>query len=86
MKLYLNSTLIINRSVSAHPSFSGTGSFVSIGYDTRGSVDNVGFFKNNLTTAQVQLIYTVGLPNVINIAPVDPGGKVATTWAALKKR
>ena len=86
MKLYLNGTQIVNRSVSAHPYFSGTGSFVSIGYDARGSVDDVGFFKNNLTSAQVKLIYDIGLPFVIGIAPVDPSGKVETTWAALKKR
>ena len=86
MKLYLNGTGIANRSVSAHPTFRGTGSSISIGYDARGSVDNVGFFKDNLTSAQVKLIYTAGLPSVMGIAPVDPGGKVATTWAALKKR
>ena len=86
MKLYLNGTRIVNRSVRAHLSFSGAGSFVSMGYDARGSVDNVGFFKNDLTDVQVKLIYDRGLPFVIGIAPVDPSGKVATTWAALKKR
>ena len=86
MKLYLNGTRVVNRSVSAHLSFNGAGSFVSMGYDARGSVDNVGFFKNDLTDAQVKLIYDRGLPFVIGIAPVDPSGKVATTWAALKKR
>ena len=86
MKLYLNGTRIANRSVSAHLSFNGTGSFVSMGYEARGSVDNVGFFKNDLTDAQVKLIYDSGLPFVIGIAPVDPSGKVATTWAALKKK
>ena len=86
MKLYLNGTRIVNRSVSAHLSFSGAGSVISMGYDARGSVDNVGFFKKDLTDAQVKLIYDSGLPFVIDIAPVDPSGKVATTWAALKKK
>lgn len=86
MKLYLNGTRIVNRSVSAHLSFSGAGSFVSMGSDVAGSVDNVGFFKNDLTDTQIKLIYDSGLPFVIGVAPIDPSGKVATTWAGLKKR
>ena len=85
MKLYLNGQRVALQFVSGHEPFIGTESHVSIS-NARGSVDNVGFFKNDLTDAQVKLIYTAGLPNVIFIAPVDPNGKVATTWAALKKR
>ena len=86
MKLYLNGTQIASTSVSGHQSFSGSGSIVFIGYEARGSVDNVGFFKNDLSAAQVRLIYNQGLGSIISIASVDPGGKVATTWGALKQR
>ena len=86
MKLYLNGVCIVNQSVSGHQSFAGTGSLISIGENARGSVDNVGFFKNDLTNAHVQMIYNQGLENIISIAAVDPGGKVATTWGALKQR
>ena len=86
MKLYLNGVCIVNQSVSGHRSFAGTGSLISIGENAKGSVDSVGFFKNDLTNAQVQMIYTQGLENIISIAAVDPGGKVATTWGALKQK
>ena len=85
-KLYLNGTRIGNKTVSGHESFAGTGSIVFIGWNARGSVDDVGLFKNDLTDAQVRLIYNQGLANIISIAPVEPGGKVATTWGALKQR
>ena len=86
MKLYLNDTCIVDQSVSGHEALAGSGSLISIGENARGSVDNVGFFKNDLTNAQVQMIYTQGLENIMNIAAVDPGGKAAMTWGALKQR
>lgn len=86
MKLYLNGTRIINQPMSGHEPFAGTGSFIVMGENAKGSVDNVGFFKNDLTHTDVRMIYTHGLANVMNIAAVDPGGKVATTWGTLKQR
>lgn len=86
MKLYVNGVCIVNQPVGGHRSFAGTGSLISIGENAKGSVDSVGFFKNDLTNAQVQMIYTQGLENIISIAAVDPGGKVATTWGTLKQR
>ena len=84
MKLYFNGSCIVNQSVSGHRSFTGTGSLISIGENAKGSVDSVGFFKNDLTNTDVRMIYTQGLANVINIAAVDPGGKAAMTWGGLK--
>ena len=86
MRLYLNGNRITTLSVDGHHSFSGHGTSIDIGSDARGSVDNVGFFRNDFSDAQVKLIYDRGLANIISIAPVNPNGKVTTTWAALKKR
>ena len=86
MKLYLNGNQVATQSVSGHQSFYGTGSIIFIGEYARGSVDNVGMFKNDFSGAQVKLIYDKGLANIISIATVDSNGKVTTTWAALKKR
>ena len=86
MQLYLNGKRIATRFVNRHRSFNGPGSGIIIGASTRGSVDDVGFFRNDFSDAQVKLIYDRGLANIISIAPVDPNGKVATTWATLKKR
>ena len=84
-RLYLNGNRIANLPISRHESFAGTGSFLSIGTGARGHVDEVGFFKNDLTATQVRLLYDYGLATLINVAPVVPGGKVATTWGALKR-
>ena len=86
MKLYLNGVRVVYQSVSGHESFAGTGTFIVMGENARGSVDNVGFFKNDLTDTHVRMIYRQGLANIINIAAVDPSGKVATTWGALKQQ
>ena len=86
MKLYLNGTRIVDESVSGHEALAGAGSLISIGDNTRGSVDDVGFFRNDLTDTHVQMIYNQGLENIISIAAVDPNGKAATTWGALKQR
>ena len=86
MRLYLNGNRIAALSIDEHQSFSGHGTSIDIGRNARGSVDNVGFFGNDFSDAQVKLIYDRGLANIISIAPVDPNGKVATTWATLKKR
>ena len=85
-RLYLNGNRIADETIRGHESFAGTGSFLSIGTDARGNVDEVGFFKNDLTDTQVRLIYDHGLANIINVASVDPVGKASTTWGALKQR
>lgn len=86
MRLYLNGVQVVNQSVSGHEALAGAGSLISMGENTRGSVDDVGFFTNDFTDAHIRMIYNQGLANIMNIAAVDPGGKVATTWGALKQR
>lgn len=86
MRLYFNGNRIVDQVVNGHEALAGTGSLISIGDNTRGNVDDVGFFINDLTDTQVRMIYSQGLENIINIAAVDPDGKVATTWGALKQR
>lgn len=86
MKLYLNGIRIVDKAVRGHEALAGAGSFISIGNNTTGSVDEVGFFKNHLTDAHMRMIYNQGLQNIINIAAVNPGGKVATTWGVLKQK
>ena len=86
MRLYLNGIRIVDQPVRGHEALAGAGTFISIGDNTTGSVDDVGLFKNDFNDAQVRMIYNQGLQNIINIAAVEPDGKAATTWAALKQR
>ena len=84
--LYLNGKRIGIRSISGHRNFWGRGTFISIGENARGFVDEVGFFKDDFSEQQIGLIYKVGLQNLMSIAAVDPNEKVTTTWGKLKER
>ena len=84
MRLYLNGNRVANQPVNGHSAFRGIGTGIMIGHLARGVVDDVGYFRNDFTDAQVKLIYTAGLKNIISIAAVDPNAKAATTWGSLK--
>ena len=86
MRLYLNGNRVANHAVSGHSAFIGSGIDIGIGEGARGSVDDVGVFRNDFSDAQVRLIRNVGLGTIMSIAPVDPNDKVATTWATLKQQ
>lgn len=88
MRLYLDGVQVYSDTFSAHQSFNGVGTYTLANAleEARGSVDNIGFFKNDFSDAQVKHIYDKGLASIISIAPVEPGGKVATTWGALKHK
>ena len=73
--------------------FVGDGTFISItpnSIDTTltGSVflDEVGFFEIGFSVYEIKAIYDNGLTDFLEAMPVDPQGKTATTWGALKHR
>ena len=49
-------------------------------------VDNLGFFETGFSPFEVNAIYRMGLYEFLNVMPVDPQGKVATTWGDIKTR
>ena len=85
MRLYLNGNRVRNLAVSGHRAFGGSGTIIGIGEGARGSVDDVGIFRNDLSDSQVRLIRNVGLGAIMSIAPVDPKRKLTTTWGAIKR-
>lgn len=89
LRLYFNGRRVAHQSNRGNEFFAGHGTFVNIwnGSSTVSAyADDVGFFKNNFSDAHIKLIYDAGLANVMSIAAVDAGGKVATTWGALKQK
>ena len=50
-----------------------------------GSIDEVAYFNTALNLEDIQDIMNLGLVETLNINPVAPGGKSATTWAEIKK-
>ena len=67
-------------------SFSGAYTGISIGLDAIGMVDDVGFFSDTFSDADIKFIHKVGLESIISIASVDPVDKIATTWGAIKSQ
>ena len=72
--------------------FVGDGTFISItpnSIDTTltGSVflDEVGFFEIGFSVYEIKAIYDGGLTDFLEAMPVNPRGKVATTWANIKQ-
>ena len=65
-------------------SFSGAYTGISIGRDAIGMVDDVGFFSDTFSDADIKFIHKVGLESIISIASVDPEDKITTTWGTIK--
>ena len=84
MKLYLDGESIAEETVTGYTSFLADQTFISIGKDAKGLVDDAGFFVDTFSDGNITFIYGAGLENIISIASVNPEAKVATTWGTLK--
>ena len=49
-----------------------------------GVIDEVAFFKAVLTEKDITEIMQHGIEKILGISPVDPAGKLTTTWAAIR--
>ena len=56
------------------------------GIPVTGAVDDVGIFSVALEEDDILLIYERGLGAATGITPVEPSGKLTSTWGALKTR
>ena len=86
MKLYLDGESIAEEAVTGYTSFLAGQTFISIGKEAKGSVDDVGFFVDTFSDGNIKFIYDAVLENIISIASVDPEDKVATTWGTIKSQ
>ena len=48
--------------------------------------DDVGFFQTGFSIYEIKGLYNDGLADFLETMPVDPQGKVATTWGEIKFR
>ena len=51
-----------------------------------GIVDDVAMFSDILSEADLKTLMDEGVGKVLGVAPVEPVGKLATTWSTLKTR
>ncbi|MAF12338.1 hypothetical protein CMK11_17975 [Candidatus Poribacteria bacterium] len=56
------------------------------GLNVTGAVDDVGVFSVALGADDISTVYEQGLAVAMGATPVEPAGKLAATWAALKSR
>lgn len=49
-------------------------------------IDNLGFFETGFSPFEIKAMYQMGLYEFLNVMPVDPQGKIATTWGEIKAR
>ena len=52
----------------------------------KGIVDDVAMFSDTLSEADLKTLMDEGVGKVLGVAPVEPVGKLATTWSTLKTR
>ena len=52
----------------------------------KGIVDDVAMFSDALSEADLKTLMEDGVGKVLGVAPVEPTGKLATTWGDLKAR
>lgn len=55
-------------------------------HPTTGIIDDVGLFSVALEEDDILDIMAVGLKEFLSLAPVEPGGKLASTWGKIKAR
>ena len=53
-------------------------------HPTTGLIDDVGLFSVALEEDDILDIMAVGLKEFLSLAPVEPGGKLASTWGKIK--
>ena len=49
-------------------------------------IDNIGFFETGFSPFEIKAMYQNGLYNFLEVMPVDPQGKIATTWGEIKSQ
>ena len=56
------------------------------GFNGNAIIDNLGFFEVGFSPFEINAMYQRGLYEFLNVMPVDPQGKVATTWGKIKSQ
>ena len=83
--IFLGGSPLAEAEVTGYTSFLAGATLISIGKDAKGNlVDDAGFFVDTFSDGNIKFIYDADLENIISIASVDPAGKAATTWGAIK--
>ena len=52
----------------------------------KGIIDDVAMFSDTLSEADLKTLMEQGVGKTLGVAPVEPTGKLATTWGDLKAR
>ena len=62
--------------------------YASKGKGIRGNaiIDNLGFFETGFSPYEIKALYQNGLHNFMEVMPVSPRNRLATTWGEIESR
>ena len=87
--LFVDGEVVKRKYVDNYVSFFGQRTFINIfggGLQGPAFIDDLVFLEIGLSVYEVRAIKDTGLDTFLQAMPVDPADKVATTWAAVKRR
>ena len=86
-RIFLNGEVIAEEQNHGYIGFVGNNTLVLIDSDSNGVhyIDEVGFFETGFSPYEVKGLYKDGLTKFLEIMPVNPQGRLATTWADMKR-
>ena len=88
--LFIDGEPVTTERIPGTSSFEGEFTSINISTTTDTSltgdvlIDEVGFFRTGFNLYEMQGLYEDGLPKFLEIMPVAPQGRLATTWGKLK--
>jgi hypothetical protein len=87
--LFIDGEAVLSQPAVVHPGFLGDLVLLTIvtspENDQNTLVDEVGFFETGFSAYEIKGLYEDGLETFLEVMPVEPQGKLATTWGAMKK-
>ena len=89
--LYIDGRSVASRETTKFPEYLGNYTCLSIkgaasGVDFTGDVlvDDAGFFETGFSSYEIKGLYNDGLNSFLEAMPVDPQGRLATSWGKIK--
>ena len=91
LSLYIDGRSVASHTTTTFPEFFGNYTCLEISGSSRINftgdvlVDDAGYFETGFSSYEIKGLYNDGLQSFLDVMPVDPGAKLATTWGTLKR-
>ena len=91
LSLYIDGRSVASHTTTNFPAFFGNYTCLEISGSSNINftgdvlVDDAGYFETGFSSYEIKGLYNDGLQNFLDVMPVNPGAKLATTWGLLKR-